>query len=88
MSHTAAEYKLPERPQLWRQSQRDTPIYPVDDVNAYVAKAETRIAELYGALADMWAEATGDMKAKSCRHEATCICVGDKVRAALAGGGK
>lgn len=38
--------------------------------------------DLYAALSDMLAEASGNPK--SCGHDFSCVCVGDKARAALA----
>lgn len=41
-------------------------------------------ARLRLALTDWWAEATGHFERKSCGHDFTCICISEKVKAALA----
>lgn len=46
--------------------------------------SEERVRELEEALQLHWHEATGQFSKKSCGHHFTCVCVGQKIEAALA----
>lgn len=50
---------------------------------AALLEAKKKADRCVEALRDMWAEATGNTKAKSCGHDFTCVCIGPKVKAAL-----
>lgn len=54
----------------------------IDDVREYARlKSQEENEELVEALRDLWNDITGQKK--SCGHEYTCICAGNKAKAIL-----